>query len=409
VDEDGRIPIDTKPTDLNHPERWRYVPEGRLKPGSVFDRFLVSTFISPIVFREEDIGTGGGFALTDVDFRDQRRRELANILMTYTSEGQQSYNVNWRRWIHHQELPGGGVIYDERSYISARGGYSRTLTRRFFGLGDSTTERDETSYTDEVTSAGAFYQHAAPDPADDLVLLVGASVEHHNLARGRVSSIPSTDEVHRRLFDQADSHDLLWLTANIAFDTRDSIHNPYAGWSIGLALDGALQTAGDVGGLVTVDGSKLFKLPPLFHGEGDAREENPPTDVMAVGAFVTSSFGELPFYALPSLGGARTLRGYIGGRFTGESAWHAAAEYRFWFVPRGFAVTETLRVERIGAAVFYELGAVSTEAEDTFASSVVDSYGVGLRISLERNALFRLDLGLSEEDTNFTAAFGLSF
>ena len=59
----GRIPKAPLPLDLPEPERWRYVPEGRLKPGNVFERFLVSSFASPQFFFEEDVGAGAGIAL----------------------------------------------------------------------------------------------------------------------------------------------------------------------------------------------------------------------------------------------------------------------------------------------------------------------------------------------------------
>ena len=32
--------------------------------GNIFDRFLVSSFISPVIFREADVG----FVITDLDF-----------------------------------------------------------------------------------------------------------------------------------------------------------------------------------------------------------------------------------------------------------------------------------------------------------------------------------------------------
>ena len=145
LDADGRIPNASKPEDLPHRERWRYVPEGRLKPGSLLDRFLVSSFISPIVFHEEDVGTGGGVAITDVDFRNKRRQEFANMVFTYTTEGQQNFTVLWRRWPNHKEVDGGGVVFDERTFLNVRGGYSKTLTRRFYGLGDRTRDVDETA------------------------------------------------------------------------------------------------------------------------------------------------------------------------------------------------------------------------------------------------------------------------
>ena len=119
--------------------------------------------------------------------------------------------------------------------------------------------------------------------------------------------------------------------------------------------------------------------------------------------------GDLPFYDLPSLGGASTLRGYIANRFTDNSAWHAVAEYRFWVIPRGVRLTRTIRIERFGLAVFGELGTVASSLGDLPEARVHASYGVGLRISLERLAVFRVDVGFSDEGTNLTVAFGLPF
>ncbi len=62
IEKNGRIPKIDKPEDLTNPERWRYIPEGRLKPGNVFQRFLVSSFVAPFFFRNSDVGFGGGIA-----------------------------------------------------------------------------------------------------------------------------------------------------------------------------------------------------------------------------------------------------------------------------------------------------------------------------------------------------------
>ena len=88
IDPDGRIPAIDRPDDLPNPERWRYIPEGRLKPGNVFQRFLVSSMIAPFAFYDGDVGVGFGVALVDIDFREQRRREFAGAFLSYTTEGQ---------------------------------------------------------------------------------------------------------------------------------------------------------------------------------------------------------------------------------------------------------------------------------------------------------------------------------
>lgn len=405
----GRIPKVPLP-DVPNPERWRYLPEGRIKPGNVFERLLVSSFIAPVFFFEQDVGAGGGIALTDIDFRDERRREFLGAFLTYTTEGQQKYRLIWRRWLHHRDLPGGGVIVEERTHLDAFGGYEKSLTRRFFGLGPNTRAGDETSYVDEVTDLGARGELALPQAGGNWIATVGARGEHHNLAPGRVSGRPTTDDVFPGLFAAGDGHASLILSAGLRYDTRDSQHQPYSGWQAGVFLDAPVwQSTGDTGAVATAFANLALRLPPLFHGGGDEREENPPTDTLALGLAVQASAGNLPYYARPSLGGTHTLRGYIANRFTGDATWHAVAEYRFWVLPRGFAVTDTIRIERVGLALFSEAGTVADRLGELPAARIHTSYGAGLRFSLERTAMFRADVGFSREDVNVTVGFGLSF
>lgn len=406
----GRIPKVPLPADLDHPERWRYIPEGRIKPGNIFERFLVSSFIAPQFFFEQDIGAGGGIALTDLDFRTDRRKEFLGAFLSYTTEGQQKYRLIWRRWLLHRDLPTGGVIVEERNHLDGFGGYEKSLTRRFFGMGPTTRERDETSYIDEVIDLGVRGELAFPETAGNWIATAGARGEHHDLAPGRVSRRPTTNQVFPRLFAEGNHHDSVTVTTGLRYDTRDSQHNPYSGWQVGVVADAPLwQSTGDVGAVTTAFGNLAVRLPPLFHGGGDEREEHPPTDTLALSVFVQTSAGDLPYYERPSLGGSETLRGYIAHRFTGNSAWHATAEYRLWVIPRGFAFTRTIRIERVGLALFYEAGTVEDSVDRLPEARVHTSYGVGLRFSLERTALFRADVGFSREDVNVTVGFGLPF
>lgn len=409
MDANGRIPRPAIPDDIRHAERWRYTPEARMKPGSVLERFLVSSFVSPILFREADIGLGGGFALTDVDFGDNRYREFANILATYSEEGQQAFRVNWSRWLNHRELPEGGVLREERGRLYARIGYEKTLTRRFFGFGSRTREDDETSYTEELSAAGFGVRVSLPDPGSDWVLRTDIQAEHHNLSRGRVSEVPSTDDVFGTEFVDGDSIDQLWLLNSLGWDTRDSLHQPYEGIRIGGTANVAWGTGGEFGAILGIDGQHVFALPPLLHRGGEGREENPPTDVLAFGAFVQDTVGELPYYSLPTLGGTHTLRGYIQNRFTDRAAAHFSAEYRVSLLSRGVVFTDTLRIERIGVGVFYECGTVGGGVEDLHRGRFLDSYGFGFRIAFSREAVFRIDWGYADEGVNFTLAFGNSF
>ena len=186
IDKDGRIPSIEKPADLKHPERWRYIPEGRLKPGNILRRFIVSSFIAPLIFHDSDVGFGGGVAITDIDFREQRRREFAGLFLSQTVEGQQSYTAVWRRWLHHREVPTGGVFQEERSFLKAWAGYEKSLTRRFYGFGAGTDDGDETSYTDQTAFGRFGFERAVPDPGDDLVIAASLRGEWHSLSDGEV-------------------------------------------------------------------------------------------------------------------------------------------------------------------------------------------------------------------------------
>jgi len=410
IDQDGRIERPQLPADLPNPDRWRYTPPGRIAPGNVLERFLISSFFSPVVFRDEDIGTGGGIALTDIDFRNQDYREFANVILTYTTEGQQSYGINWRRWLRHRKLEDGGIVREERSSLFGGLGYSKTLTRRFFGFGSRTREEDETSYTEELTRVGLGARLSVPDPGDDLIVTGALRLERHELDAGHVSSVPSSETVFPGTIAGGDGVDQVWLDLGLAYDSRDSLHQPYRGLRAGVFAETALlQDDSRFGGLLGIDAQAVFPLPPLFHMGGDASEENPPTDVLAIGAVIADTHGDLPFYSLPSLGGSGSLRGYIDNRFTDRAAAHASLEYRFAVVPRGFAFTPTVRVERVGLALFYDVGTVAEGIEDLSDGKVRDSIGIGLRLSFAREAAFRIDYGVSDEGGNLTIRYGNAF
>lgn len=410
MDRDGRIPRIDKSAYVDRPERWRYVPEGRIKPGNFLQRFLVSSFIVPIIFSNSDVGTGFGLALTDIDFRKQRRREFLGGFFSYTTEGQQSYVLRWRRWLKHMDVPGGGILQEERSFLRAGGGYRKTLTRRFFGIGPSTKESQETSYTDEVVFLELGLSKSLEGALDDFVFEVGLIAEDHRLDRGRVGGKPTMEALFPRLFRDADGITLGWLSGGFRWDTRDSQRNAYRGTAIGAKVDAALgQTGGEVGAIYTLFADQIFPIWPIFHDGGTEDEEHPPTDSLAFHFENRTSSGDLPFFARPSLGGSRLLRGYIAGRWRDDAAWAAAAEYRFWVIPRGFTIWRHIRVERLGAAVFYEVGGVAGNGFGLFHERVRQSYGVSARATIERAALFRADFGFSEEGFNFSAGFGLSF
>jgi outer membrane protein assembly factor BamA len=410
MDRNGRIPATRHKHGLVHPERWRYVPEGRIKPGNLLTRFLVTSFIVPYVFSNSDVGTGFGLVITDLDFRHKRRREFVAAVLSYTTEGQQDYSVKWKRWLNHTNLPDGGILQDERSFVQFDVGYLNTLTLRFFGLGAGTDPGDETSYSDESIYGDLSLEKSLPDSDSNWVMSAGLRAASHNLGEGHVNGYPSTGDVYPGLFGQAENQNMTWLRAGLRYDTRDSQETPYEGWHAGGTVAwAAIQSNGDMGARYTLKGGKIIRVYPLFHRGGDSEEENPPTDTLALHLRSDFTSGSLPFFALPTLGGSEEHRGFIAGRFRDRAAWFAAAEYRFWLLPRGLRLPRSIRIERIGAAFFYEAGAVSDGIKNLYGERVRHSYGVSLRISIDRSNPLRFDFGFSEEGMEFTLGYGLTF
>lgn len=411
--EDGVIPRVPRPPGIDHPERWRYVPPARTQGGNIFQRFLITSFIGPYAYYTPEVGFGVGVAVTDTDFRQEHRQENAAITAERSTLGQEQYTIDWQRYLGLTPLPNGGVFFEERSWVRLDAGYDRVLTRRFYGFGPDTPDANQTSYTDEASFAGVAWQQSLPRIGDDLVLQAGLQWQHHNLAHGHASGVPSTDAVYPALTQPVDGNDAGWVTVGAAWDTRDSQHNPYRGWVAGLTLDAApLSTSGHAGGIVTARTSAVLPVAGIFHGPGYRWEEDPPTDVLAVGVLVAGTYGRLPFFDLPSLGGSDTLRAYIADRFTDRDAWSASAEYRCWVIPRGYYLTilhRRIGIERFGLAPFVDTGSVAPTPAGLVHARPHASVGLGFRAMVERASLFRADLAFWRHESAVTGGYGLSF
>jgi outer membrane protein assembly factor BamA len=410
IEEDGTIEHGELPEVAQNSDSWRFVPEGRLIEGSALDRLMVSTFIFPIFFYEEALGAGLGLNYTDLNFGGSRRKRMLNIATTYSSEGQQRVAIFVRDRPEHYEVDGGGIVYEEKSSNTYFTGYGRTPTRRFYGLGSKTASSAETSYADMRLSAATTIKRSIPVAGDPLVYDLGIVTEYRDLGAGQASGSPSTHTVFPVLFASGDTYGALWIKGGLSYNALDSPANPYHGFSLGADVKYApLQSDSNTGGIVDVKGEWAHEVWSPFHDGGSPTEENPPTDTFAIGAFLKSTWGDLPFWALPTLGGSRTQRGYIANRFTDNAAWHASAEYRFWPISRGVRVSEAFRIERLGAALFYDVGTVATRMGRFDGADVKQSYGVSLRMALERTTLFRIDFGFSDESQQIAVAFGLPF
>ena len=116
--------------------------------------------------------------------------------------------------------------------------------------------------------------------------------------------------------------------------------------------------------------------------------------------YFNNAVGNVPFYALPKLGGQYRMRGFYEGRyvdnayFTLQMAWR---QYFWW---------------KFGFVVFADMGTVAPSPEKYQMSQMKYSFGAGLRFLFneEEGVNLRMDLGITTEgDTGVYFGIGEAF
>jgi outer membrane protein assembly factor BamA len=107
---------------------------------------------------------------------------------------------------------------------------------------------------------------------------------------------------------------------------------------------------------------------------------------------------EVPFYYLPTLGGAYTLRGFRSFRFRDRNAMLFQAEYRYHVNPF------------VMGALFYDAGKVSRERDELDFEDLESDWGLGLRLGNAAAVVMRLDIAFgSGEGTRYLLRFNNVF
>jgi len=106
---------------------------------------------------------------------------------------------------------------------------------------------------------------------------------------------------------------------------------------------------------------------------------------------------QIPFFALPSLGGGSNLRGFSSWRFRDQNSLLLQAEWRI-MVNRFF-----------DTAVFYDTGKVAAHRSDLDFDALRNDYGFGARFHSPFATVFRIDVARSREGTRLVFASSAVF
>lgn len=337
--------------------------------------------VVPLVVADSNAGFGGGIQFVHQDLFE--RSIGAEVFAIYTSNTFSEVQLR---------LSGPPVFsFDWRSYTR----YRNRPRLFFFGIGNETDEDGKLSLGVEDTLVEVQLGYAITPQ-----IFLFAIGEFSNVNAGDGEHDPDEEAPVSSQFSSQtltgfrDDGLTNGVGAAFVMDFRDDAIDPTRGARLELR---AMYHGPEIGSSPYRYGSYVADTAiyiPIF----------PPWRlVLAAGArfeAVDASTNSVPFYELPSLGGGRSLRGFLEGRFRDRNSLLFQGELRFpiWRMVRG--------------AFFVDAGRVYSDFKDPpspfFKNLHVDA-GVGIRLVIQPDIFTRLDFALSEEEFTFALEFGHAF
>lgn len=270
-------------------------------------------------------------------------------------------------------------------------GYLRYWPReRYYGLGRDSAVNDRTSFLREGWEARAS---AAYKPIPQLRLGGMAAFRTERIDQGKAPNFPSIDEI----FDESTAPglerqpDYWWSRVFLDLDYRDQPGNVRSGGHFRLSYDDwrDQQSYGFSYRDIYFEGLHAF---PIF-------DKKRVFIARVVAQSLDSPGGDqVPFFAMPTLGGSTTLRGFREFRFRDKNLFMLNGEYR-WEAFSG-----------LDMALFGDWGDVAPTWGDINWRHLKADYGIGFRFNTYRSVFLRLDVAHSRQEgvrlvTSFSGAF----
>jgi hypothetical protein len=247
----------------------------------------------------------------------------------------------------------------------------------YFGIGPDSARADRTNY---AIRSDLFGARAGVRPA--WPILLGARFEYSNpqLGEGKDSRVPSIETIFNSVTAPGLNRtaDFLRSTGFLEVDYREPKNARKGGWyRVDFSHVDDRTSGRFTHNRVDVDVRQ-------FVGFLAGRR------VLAARLFASTSDTEagrvMPFYAMPTLGGNDTLRGFREYRFRGPHAILAQAEYR-WEIWSG-----------LDGALFYDAGKVANSRGDLNFKNLEHDYGFGFRFNTDESIIFRVDAAFGSRD-----------
>lgn len=259
----------------------------------------------------------------------------------------------------------------------------------FFGLGPATSRVDRVSFT--LRGTDTFVQAMARRKGW-LVSRVRAGRHGYDLASGEDPRFPS---VEARFDDAAapglaETPSLRYVEGALGVDTRDQAGNTRSGGLYSVTLGAYRDGAANAFDFNRID-VKFLHVIPIFDKKRGIALHAAASRIDPIGA------SRVPFFLMPTVGGADSLRGFREFRFRDAAAIVMNAEYR-WEAFSG-----------LDLALFVDAGDVGPTWRSLVGKQLRSAWGVGFRFNTNRHVFLRVDAAGGREGPRIWVAMGPVF
>jgi outer membrane protein assembly factor BamA len=322
--------------------------------------------MAPMVIKNSIVGTRGTFNLFRYDTGGRQMQFIASL--TEKIE---------RKLVFNYIDP---AFSDGRYFLHFGGTFFKNATSRFFGLGQTTVEADETNYTAREARANWRFGVYANEVTQ---IAVGQRVRQVSLQRG-ATDLPFTGDLYPTVEGVQGETIIIGHRATFYYDTRNNLISP---------TDGMAVTAyAEVNQNLSNSDSPVFsryelEVKKLFPSESKRA-------ILIVRADLQATLGsQVPFFEQSSLGGQNNLRGYGVDRFIDKHLIAASVEERIHLVRAKIAGVAA----DFEMATFLDTGQVFNDFKDVSFKDYRMTPGIGFRGIVRPNVVGRIDYGYSKE------------
>jgi outer membrane protein assembly factor BamA len=322
--------------------------------------------MAPMVIKNSIVGTRGTFNLFRYDPGGRQMQFIASL--TEKIE---------RKIVFNYTDP---AFSDGRYFLNFGGSFFKNATSRFFGLGQTTVEGDQTNYTAREARANWRFGVYANEVTQ---IAVGQRVRQVSLQRG-ATDLPFTVERFPGVDGVQGESIIVGHRATFYYDTRNNLFSPTDGM--------AITAYGEVNQNVRNGDHPVYsryemEVKKLFPSESKRA-------ILVVRADLQATIGtQVPFFEQSSLGGQNNLRGYGVDRFIDKHLVALSVEERIHLARTKVAgVTADFEI-----APFLDTGQVFNSFKDVSFKDYRMTPGMGFRGIVRPNVVGRIDYGYSKE------------